>query len=259
MRPFILVLASLFVGAAGQSQPAASTTLIQRANVIDGTGSPARRADVRLAGDRVVAIGDLSAGARRAHRGCHGPVARAGLHRHAQPSRSRPRTRAGRHSRWSARVSRPSSSARTAADRISPPCSLGSRASRSSVNVASYAGHGAIRRLVLGKDFARHATAGRSRADEGAGQGRDGCRGARSVNRPRVRSRHLLRARRGAGARESRRRRRRPLHQPHAQRGSLVLGGARRAHHDRTRQQDAGAGLAHQARACTTCGVKPRS
>ena len=36
------------------------TTLIRRAQMIDGTGAPSRRDDVRIAGDRIVAVGQLT-------------------------------------------------------------------------------------------------------------------------------------------------------------------------------------------------------
>ena len=39
--------------------------VIRNGDVIDGTGAPMRRADVAIAGDRIVAIGNISAGAAR--------------------------------------------------------------------------------------------------------------------------------------------------------------------------------------------------
>jgi N-acyl-D-amino-acid deacylase len=50
--------------AAGGQTPsragAPAQTLIRNARVIDGSGSPDRVADVRIAGDRIVAVGQLS-------------------------------------------------------------------------------------------------------------------------------------------------------------------------------------------------------
>src|SRR6266700_2994646 len=39
--------------------------VIKNGDVIDGTGSPARRADVAIKGDRIVAVGAVSGGAKR--------------------------------------------------------------------------------------------------------------------------------------------------------------------------------------------------
>ena len=41
--------------------PARASLLITNASVIDGTGSPARRAAVRVEGDRITAVGELTA------------------------------------------------------------------------------------------------------------------------------------------------------------------------------------------------------
>src|SRR5579864_8334276 len=54
-----MVAAALLLAAAAQV-PAPSSTLIRNARVIDGTGSPARTADVRIAGDRIAAVGQLT-------------------------------------------------------------------------------------------------------------------------------------------------------------------------------------------------------
>src|SRR5688572_22178255 len=48
------------VSARGLGQSTATTTLIRRAQVLDGSGGPARRDDVRIAADRIVAIGQLT-------------------------------------------------------------------------------------------------------------------------------------------------------------------------------------------------------
>ena len=39
--------------------------VIRNGSVVDGTGSPARRADVAVDGDRIVAVGDVSSRAKR--------------------------------------------------------------------------------------------------------------------------------------------------------------------------------------------------
>src|SRR5678815_4830732 len=63
MRSSATVLISAIVLACAPSSmpaPARSSLLISNANVIDGSGSPARRAAVRIEGDRIVAIGALT-------------------------------------------------------------------------------------------------------------------------------------------------------------------------------------------------------
>src|SRR6185436_12793189 len=51
----ILVAAALAAG----GQAPARTTLIRHALLIDGSGAPPRRADVRIAGDQIAAVGQL--------------------------------------------------------------------------------------------------------------------------------------------------------------------------------------------------------
>src|SRR5437868_12742713 len=59
-RALLAALAAASLSAAAQSQPVPATTLIRNALVIDGTGAPGRRGDVRIAGDRIAAVGVLS-------------------------------------------------------------------------------------------------------------------------------------------------------------------------------------------------------
>ncbi len=60
MRSFALVLAvSLLMASPGYAQQSRSTLVIN-ATIVDGTGSPARRAAVRVVDDRIRDIGDLS-------------------------------------------------------------------------------------------------------------------------------------------------------------------------------------------------------
>lgn len=56
----IVSLTGAALGGAAQSPPLSPTTLIQHARVIDGAGGPPVRADVRVSGDRIVAVGQLS-------------------------------------------------------------------------------------------------------------------------------------------------------------------------------------------------------
>ncbi|MEK6596860.1 MAG: D-aminoacylase, partial [Gemmatimonadota bacterium] len=59
MRFRQLLLAGAVLGAACSREPAAMTTVILGATVYDGSGLPGVVADVRLAGSRIVAIGNL--------------------------------------------------------------------------------------------------------------------------------------------------------------------------------------------------------
>src|SRR5215471_8037206 len=54
-----MVAVALIFAAAAQS-PAPTSTLIRNARVLDGTGAPARAADVRIVGDRIAAVGQLT-------------------------------------------------------------------------------------------------------------------------------------------------------------------------------------------------------
>src|SRR6476619_860068 len=63
-----LIAASVVVAASGAAcarssapAPAPPGFLITNASVIDGSGSPARRASVRVEGDRIAAMGELAA------------------------------------------------------------------------------------------------------------------------------------------------------------------------------------------------------
>ena len=62
--------------------------VISGGTVIDGTGAPRRRADVGVAGGRIVAIGDLSAATDGVERmDATGLIVAPGLGGHAQPLR----------------------------------------------------------------------------------------------------------------------------------------------------------------------------
>ncbi|HEV3141916.1 MAG TPA: D-aminoacylase, partial [Vicinamibacterales bacterium] len=139
--------------------PSAQTaTLIRNALVIDGTGSPARRGDVRISGDRIVAVGQLAPAPGDRVVNADGLALAPGfIDTHSHHDRGL-------------------DSARDAVAMVSPGVTtivvgqdgggsdLGALFARLerlpvSVNVASYAGHGAIRRRVMGDDFRRSATA----------------------------------------------------------------------------------------------------
>ena len=57
----VALIAILAVGSSpGAAQVPLGSTLIRGAHVVDGTGTPAQRVDVRISSDRIVAVGQLS-------------------------------------------------------------------------------------------------------------------------------------------------------------------------------------------------------
>jgi N-acyl-D-amino-acid deacylase len=157
-RVTIGLTAMVIVTLAQQPAPTASTTLIRGALLIDGSGEPARRGDVRVAGDRIVAVGQLSPEpAERSFDAAGQALAPGFIDTHSHHDRGLDTARDGL-----AMVSQGVTTIVVGQDGGgSDLASLFARLDQQTVavNVASYAGHGAIRSRVLGKDFARHATA----------------------------------------------------------------------------------------------------
>jgi N-acyl-D-amino-acid deacylase len=139
-------------------QPAAPpSTLIRGAEVVDGSGAPARRADVRISGDRIAAIGQLSTARDERVVDGEGLVLSPGfIDTHSHHDRgldSAPDALA--------MVSQGVTTIVVGQDGGGADLAAMFERLRSrpvSVNVASYAGHGTIRRRVMGDDFKRHAT-----------------------------------------------------------------------------------------------------
>lgn len=144
----------------------AETTLVINAVVVDGTGAPARRASVRLADGRILAVGSLKRTRGDRVVDARGLVLVPGFidtHAHYDDSLlARPEALpAISQGITSVVVGQDGGQPYPLADffgrlRREPPA----------VNVAAYAGHGTIRRLVLGEDFRRVATSRRSGHDE---------------------------------------------------------------------------------------------
>jgi N-acyl-D-amino-acid deacylase len=134
----------------------AQTTLIVNADVLDGTGSSAQRVNLRIEGDRIVEIGELPRRPSETVIDGRGLTLAPGfIDTHSHHDRGLPEAIAPLNQGITTIVvGQDGGSALPIADFFarlekSPPA----------VNVASYAGHGTIRRRVMGSDFRRAATA----------------------------------------------------------------------------------------------------
>jgi N-acyl-D-amino-acid deacylase len=149
-----LLLAFLF--AAGASP---ASQLIVGAQVADGTGAPARRADVRIDADRIVAVGKLRPAPGEEVVDAGGRVLAPGFidtHSHHDLGLDQQRDAA-------AAVSQGITTIVVGQDGSSqfPLQDFFKRldGAPGSVNVASYSGHGTLREQVLGEGYKRHASA----------------------------------------------------------------------------------------------------
>lgn len=154
-------LTAVLLAAGGQTssptQPPASI-LIRNGRLIDGTGATARSADVRITGDRIVAVGSLTPTASDRVYDAGGLTLAPGfIDTHSHHDRGLDTARDA-----AAMVSQGVTTIVVGQDGGGIDlAALFARLERqpAAVNVASYAGHGAIRDRVMGKDFARAATA----------------------------------------------------------------------------------------------------
>jgi len=156
-----VVVAAIVAACARSSAPAPARPgfLITNANVIDGSGSPARRASVRVEGDRIAAVGELTARSGERVVDARGLTLAPGFidtHSHADDDL------AG-HPDALAVVSQGITTIIGGQDGGSPiPLARYLAAlekSPGAVNVGMYVGHGSIRDSVMGADFRRVATA----------------------------------------------------------------------------------------------------
>ena len=138
--------------------PARPGFLITNASVIDGSGSPARRASVRVEGDRIAAVGELATRSGETVVDAHGLTLAPGFidtHSHADDDLFE-------HPEALAVVSQGITTIIGGQDGGSPiPLAryLDSlQKSPGAVNVGMYVGHGSIRDSVMGEDFKRIAT-----------------------------------------------------------------------------------------------------
>ena len=162
-RSLTPLLLSIAIGAcARQSAPATSSPagfLITNAVVIDGSGAPARRAAVRVQGDRIAAIGNLQPRSGEATIDAGGLTLAPGFidtHSHADDGLFD-------HPDALAVVSQGITTIIGGQDGGSPiPLADYFRRleqSPAAINVGMYVGHGSVRDSVMGADFKRPATA----------------------------------------------------------------------------------------------------
>lgn len=133
--------------------------LIRNANLVDGTGAPARRADVRIVGDRIADVGALTPTGSEDVVDADGLTLVPGfIDTHSHHDRGLAERRDAL-----AAVSQGITTIVVGQDGGSPLplADFFGRvdAAPATVNVASYVGHGTVRRAVLGDDFRRPATA----------------------------------------------------------------------------------------------------
>jgi len=156
-RIAVIAAAASLSASAVQDQP--RQTLIRNARVLDGTGAAARTADLRIVGDRIEAVGRLTPSPVDRVIDAGGRILAPGfIDTHSHHSRGlleQPDAVAAvSQGITSIVVGQDGSSTMPLADFLlqlerAPPA----------INVASYAGHGTIRRQVMGADFTRRATA----------------------------------------------------------------------------------------------------
>jgi N-acyl-D-amino-acid deacylase len=169
-------LACLFaIGAADASRAlgqAVSTTLIRNASIVDGSGRPARRGDVRVSGDRIVGVGTLAPLASDRIVDAHGLALAPGfIDTHSHHDRGLVGGRSGRGGGDSAARVDPRAALAMVSQGVTTivigqdgggsglaALFASLEAQPPAVNVASYVGHGAIRSKILGQDFKRQAT-----------------------------------------------------------------------------------------------------
>ena len=157
---WLIVVAMVGAAAArGRAQPS-TATLVVNASVIDGTGSPARAVSVRIAGERIAAVGDLDKQPGDLLVDGKGLVLAPGfIDTHSHHS-------GGLFERLDAPavVSQGVTTIVVGQDGSStyPLATLFERLERTpaAVNLASFAGHGTLRGRVMGEDFKRAATSG---------------------------------------------------------------------------------------------------
>jgi N-acyl-D-amino-acid deacylase len=157
IRVSVLIFLAVFAQAGRQP---ATGLLIRNAQLIDGTGAPARRADVRVSGDAIAAIGDsLTAQAGERVIDAAGKVLSPGfIDMHSHADRGLDETPDA-----STQVMQGITTAVVGQDGGSelPITDFYEHLTRvkPAINYATAVGHGTVRKLVMGGDYKRAATA----------------------------------------------------------------------------------------------------
>src|SRR5271154_488261 len=144
----------------GHSQQKPASLLIVNAQLADGTGSPLRKADVRISRGKIVGIGELQPAKDEATLDAKGLVLAPGfidIHNHSEEGlQSDPLAET--------QIAQGITTLLIGADGESPWPIIGFlrglQQNPASVNVGTFAGHATIRERVMGADFKRGATPG---------------------------------------------------------------------------------------------------
>jgi N-acyl-D-amino-acid deacylase len=159
----ILVICFLSCALGAQTPPAtapdAKTTVIVNAQIVDGTGKPLRKANVRIAGDHILRIGNFKPEKNERVIDAKGLVLAPGfidIHNHSTEGlQADPLAET--------QIAQGITTVILGADGDSPwpilPWLDAVRKNPATINVAMMAGHATIREQVMGKDFKRPATA----------------------------------------------------------------------------------------------------
>ena len=155
-RWIAIVLAAVTFGGAA---PQPASLLISNAIVLDGSGAPGRRVNVRVTGDRITAIGDLTAVGGERVVDARGLTLAPGFidtHSHHDRGLADERDALGAVTQGITTivVGQDGGSSSPLAESFAKL-----EAAAPAVNIASYVGHGSLRRRVMGTDFKRVATA----------------------------------------------------------------------------------------------------
>ena len=156
----IVALSLLWVSALWSSaaSPAHADTLITNARIIDGTGTPALAASVRLEGDRITALGELTPNEDDAVIDAGGLVLAPGfIDTHSHSDRLILTERDAL-----AKITQGITTAVVGQDGDAPyPLAeffAALEATPAKINIAAYAGHNTLRDQVMGEDFKRPAS-----------------------------------------------------------------------------------------------------
>ena len=155
---FLLGLPMTITGGCGPAAEAPAGLVIANARVIDGRGGPSRQVSVRIEGDRIVGVGELSPGPGDTVLDVEGLVLAPGFidtHSHHDGGLfDKPAALAV--------VNQGVTTIVVGQDggQQHPLAEFFDRLEETpaAINVASYAGHGVLRTMVMGEDYRRHAT-----------------------------------------------------------------------------------------------------